>query len=703
MKQAQRKWHKKTAVAAAVMAALSPSAQFALAQDNESDGTDPTVEEILVIGEFQQSLVDRIPVTPKELPFTLNVVDRAYLDARNFNRPIEALTTLPNVAMTEDRLGTGTPNFLVRGFEAPVLVDNRVQNGFRGSGARDNSFVDRYEVLKGPASIALGPVQSGGVINTVTKTPTRDEFYGIDLRADQFGSVGAEFDANFGDSSGSDNALFRISGAYRDFQFDADETKRETVAIRPVVTFKLGENTTAKASVSYTEHEVNPNKGFPLTPDNEIPSQIGTNTFTGFANGMGDIEDVYYEAQVNHQFLDNLKLTVRGSRQTTDFDYQNVSGVYDYGYGFYSYSYRGETDSESTFLDAQLAYQTQRWGQQQDIVVGVSYNESDFERLFSPFPGVGPFTLESLVNPRVGQDSFTDLSPFSLFDNEVSSIYAEAALRPNEWLTVIGGVRYDDVDQVSTRFRRGEAFETGLVDDEVTFRVGATIKVSDDVNVFASFAQAFTPQSGIRRDNSPVGPELSNGFEVGAKGSLFNDVLQYEAGLFYTLREDVAVSDPTNGGDEFFTVNVGELRAQGLELTGNLNPVEGLNIDLNFGYTDTDITEAGDDEVVAAVFPEVTASAYLSYELQSGSLQGLTLGGGFRYVDERGLGGIFPSHTVADLNASYAIKENMTIALDFLNVTDELYIETASAFAGPSGGAVLGSPRTAVVTLRTRF
>ncbi|MEM9623468.1 MAG: TonB-dependent receptor, partial [Pseudomonadota bacterium] len=437
--------------------------------------------------------------------------------------------------------------------------------------------------------------------------------------------------------------------------------------------------------------------------DGSIPDQIDTDTFTGYANGQGEVDDLYYEAELTHKFLDNLKLTVRASHQETDFDYQNVSGVYDYGYGFYSYNYRGETESESTFFDLQIAYNTEMWGQRQDFVVGASYNEADFERLFSPFPSVGPFTLESLSDPRVGSEDFGELSTFSLFDNEVHSVFLEAAVRPNAWLTLIGGVRYDDADQLSTRFRGPTAFETGLEGEETTVRFGATAAASDSVNVYLSYAEAFTPQSGIRRDNSAVGPELSNGYEMGVKGDLLDGGVSFDLGAFYTLREDVAVSDPTNAGDEFFTVNVGELRAQGVEITSRIMLVDGLDITFSYGYTDTDITEAGDDEVQEAVFPEHTASAYFSYRWSSGPLTGLTLGGGLRYVDERGLDAVFDSHTIADLNLSYALNNDTSVSLDVLNINDEEYIETASAFAGPSGGAVLGAPRTAVLTLRTKF
>lgn len=719
MKKVNPKHHKKSAIALAVLAACQAKSQIGLAQEtNQDEAAASNIEEVVVLGEFQQSLVNRIPIGVNELPFTLNVIDRDFLDARNFTRPIEALTTLPNITRTEDRLGTGTANFLSRGFEAPILVDNRPQNGFRGAGARDDSFVERYEVLKGPASISLGPIGAGGIINTVTKLPEADQSFGIEVRGDQFGSIGGEFDVNLGETLGP-VFLLRINGAYRDFQFDADQTERQTFAIRPVVTADFGFSTSLKASVAYTDKSLNPNTGFPLLSNGEIPAQINTSTFTGFDNGTGDVEDILFEAEANHQFLDNLKLTVRGSQQTTDFNYQNTSGLYNYNYADgvpgiglndpYVYSYAGgaETESESTFFDAQLAYQAGFWGQQQDFVVGVAFDDSSFDRLFSDFPGVGPISLDNLDEPRIGTTDFGEFSPFTIFDQELNSAYVESALRPNDWLTIISGVRFDDLDQVTENFRGPNVFESAFDDNEVTFRVGGSAAVSETVNLYASFAQAFVPQFGVRRTSGPVEAETSTGFEIGVKGSIAEGLFSFDAGLFQSTRQDVAVDDPSNNAaaSEFFVITVGEVELEGLEFSGNLNPLPGLALTLNVGYTDIEITEAGDDEVTAEVFPEFTGSSYISYELQAGALEGLRFAGGLRYVGEReGPVVDFGSYTVADVSVSYPILENTHITLDVLNVADELYLENSASFAqNITGGSVLGPPMTAVLTLRTKF
>lgn len=698
--------------AVSVWAIVASAPAAAQVRDNEPNDAEAEGQ-IVVTGQFQQSLIDRIPIDPEELPFSLDIIDRKFLDERNFTRPIEALTTLPNVTFTEDRLGTGTPDFLARGFSAPILIDNRVQNNFRGSGARDDVFVERYEVLKGPASISLGPIGAGGIINTVTKVPEANRFIGYELRGDHFGSFAAELDANLGGITGNDTVLLRISGAYRNFQFDARETRRETVAVRPVAIFNLGEATSLKASVSYTRTEANPNAGFPLMSNGEIPRQIDTDTFTGSANGEAIAEDQYYEAVFNHEFLDNLKLTVRGSYQKTDFDYQNTAGLYNYNYAdggpgiglndplVYAYGFAGATTSDSTFVDAQLAYRADFWGNKQDFVVGAAYNETGFNRLFGRFRRLGAVNLNDLNTPRNPplQDPAT-FTPFSSFETELYSVFAEFALRPAEGLTIIGGIRYDDLEQVNIRRGNGVPFD----DDAWTVRIGSTYEAAEGVNLYASFAQSFSPQFGDRRDSTPLPPELSDGYEIGAKTNLFGGSLSLNAAYFYAERQNVGVFDPANGPGEFFQASIGKLTAQGVELSATIKPVRGLTIDAAYGFTDVDVK---DGNLEATPFADETGSLYASYTVPEGPLSGFGLRAGFRHIGAIPITNAISidGYTIVDAGLSYKVSRAMNLSLDLLNLTDERYIENGASSLGRSltGGAVLGQPLTAVFTIRGSF
>lgn len=699
------------------MAAASPSYAWDDQEENK-DETQSVDEAIVVTGAFQQSLIDRIPIAPEELPFTLNVTNRELLDERNYARPVDVLTTLPNITIVSDLQNIGSPLFLARGFSAPILVDNRKENAFRGSGARDDSFVDRYEVLRGPASISLGPVPSGGVINTVTKTPESERFVGFKLRADHFGSLGAEFDINAGDLFGGDFVQARVSGAVRNFEYDAKETKRLTYAIRPVLVFKLGEATALKTSIAYVRHEVNPNKGFPLYQDGSIPSNFDTDTFTGLANGEGVAEDIYIDGELRHNFLDNLRLTLRGSRQITDFNYQNTHGLHAVGGPpgidlansmVQSYQYRGVTTTRSTFFDAQLALDFDWSGRRQDFVVGGAYNKDSFNRMFSPIGTIPPFNVADVDIPRYGATTYGAPTPHTFNAGKLYSLFAETAIRPADWLTIVGGIRYDDLDQSFIAYRPpNRVLPSGLKGKEMTFRAGATAELTDGLNFYASYAESFNPQSGTRRDGSPVDAETSTGYEAGFKGNLFGNTLNFATAVFETKRLGVAVRDPTNVAGETFSVTIGKLRARGFEFSGDWRPVSGLNINLNYGHTDIDILEAGPTATVTSnSFPKDTASTFVTYRVPSGALEGLKFGGGARYVGKRqsNVPGIsFDDYTVGDLIASYPMSDKLELSLNVQNFTNKLYLESAGGFSGLLNyGHTFGAPRTFVLTLRGRL
>ncbi|MEM6649588.1 MAG: TonB-dependent receptor, partial [Pseudomonadota bacterium] len=462
------------------------------------------------------------------------------------------------------------------------------------------------------------------------------------------------------------------------------------------------------------EQELRRNTGFPLNADGSVPEGIDTDTFTGLQNGIGEVDDTYVDAQIVHDFLDNLKLTVRGSYQRGNISYQNADGLYNFNnvdgvrglseanpfvYTFYGFA--GDIDNEVLFFDAQLAYQAEMFGQTQDFVIGASYDDTSFERSFNSDTQSDPISLTDLDIPRVGPTTFTPLEPFDKTFLDLRSVFAETALRPKDWLTIVAGVRYDSLEQEGER--RG--FESLLEEDEVTFRLGASAAVVENLNVYLSFAEAFEPQGGRpQRSGEEVGPVLSTGYEAGLKGTLWNGRAGFEAAIFETTRENLAVADPNNAFGEDFQVTIGEIRLRGAEFSGNVALLDTLDWTVSLGLIDTDVLEAGDDEVTPPfLIPEFNASSFVTYEVGEGNLEGLKLGGGFRHYGDSENGTISnDAYTVADVNISYPIRDDITLSADILNVFDEFYLETGPLPIVTSANQ-LGQPRTAVITDRARF
>lgn len=674
----------------------------------------PEVERITIIGSFQQSLIDRLPITPKELPFTLNTLGREDINERGFIRPIEILDTLPNVQLRDDP-GYGNPSFLLRGFEAPILVNNRVTNPSRGPGQPDDAFVEQYEVLKGPASIALGPIAGGGVINAVTKLPEQEDFIDLHVAADQFGSVRSEFDINKASLLGSDAFSFRLSGAVRDFEFDAEQVDRQEISVRPVFLFDNGGATTATFSIGYKRTDSVPNVSFPLFDDGSVPPQFGTDTFFGSANTDVVGKDLLIDTQIRHEFLDNLTLTVRGSFQDTESDYQDRGGLYNYtGNGFspsnpfvYAYSQVSVLEQETRFLDAQLLYSFTFAGREQSIVVGTSYDEGDIDFFQGRFGQLGPFLIDEIDLPRIGspQESAPE-ERTSWVDQNLYSVYVEAVIRPTDRFTIVGGLRYDD-NKDALVIPGNDRFSRSQDESVVTGRVGITYEINDDINAFVSFAEAFIPQVGITRSGEQVEAERSENFEIGFKGTLLDGALGFDVAAFSTTRFNLAVDDPEDAGDftSIFRVTIGEQVNEGVELNLNYLNKSGLRFDLGFGYLDQKIKASAEDAVSVVNAPDYQVSAFATYTFQQGILNGLSIGGGVRHFGERPSSNPifeFPNVTVADAFASYPINRDTTVQLNVLNLFDQEYLESAG-FGNTQGLQRFGAPRTAIVSINTRF
>ncbi|MEM6484239.1 MAG: TonB-dependent receptor [Pseudomonadota bacterium] len=684
------------------------------------------LEEIVVRGTFQDSLINRLPLTEQELPFTLDTLSRDDITERAFIRPIDVLDTLPNVQIGVDQFGIGTPFFLARGFNAPILVNNRVASGLRSAGQRDDAFVERYEVLKGPASIALGPIAGGGVINTVTKTPGAEDFIDLSVAADNFGSLRGDFDLNDAELFGSETIGGRLSGAIRDFNFDPGEADRKERAIRPVIAFDNGGGTSARISFAYREIATKPIGYFALFDDGGIPDNFDTGTFFGLSTVDTELQDQLLDAQVVHEFIDGLQLTLRGSRQVTDLDYRDRNGLYNYNYDngrpgvsrdnpvANGYSQNGVSEEETDFLDAQLLYSFDVGGKEQSVVVGSSYVDNVFT-IDRDFLGViGPFSYDNIDAPRAGLPLNTtpSLTSMSNVRDELFSVYAEAVIRPIERLTIVGGLRYDDLEtstDVVRLFSDGRELETliSAQDDAVTGRLGASYEFTPSLNVFISYAEAFEPQRGILESGEPVGVQRSRNYEAGLKGALFNERLSFTFAAFETTRFDIAVDAPRTGDIfEEFQVLIGEQTNSGIELSSSFQADNGFRLDVNYGLLDQTTVENLDGARIAT-FPEHQVSVFGTYTIQAGALSGLSVGGGFRHFAEResDLPSFdYPSVTIGDARLAYPLTENTQVSLNVINVTDELYLESAAGGVGSVGGQHgFGTPRTFVLSFSMRL
>lgn len=147
----------------------------AAASENEAVRLEPVV-----------STATRTAKVVSDAPASVSVVTAKDIEARNVQRVDDALTNVPGVYVQS--LGGGTPSawanrITLRGipgyYRTAVMVDGQVLNNAFSGGTNMSAIpiesIEQIEVVPGPFSALYGGSAMGGVVNIITKTPTKRE------------------------------------------------------------------------------------------------------------------------------------------------------------------------------------------------------------------------------------------------------------------------------------------------------------------------------------------------------------------------------------------------------------------------------------------------------------------------------------------------------------------------------------------------
>ncbi|WP_396136482.1 TonB-dependent siderophore receptor [Chamaesiphon sp. VAR_48_metabat_403] len=256
-------------------------------------------------------------------------------------------------------------------------------------------------------------------------------------------------------------------------------------------------------------------------------------------------------------------------------------------------------------------------------------------------------------------------------------IYVQDQLALNDNLKFIVGGRFDFVD------RKYEEFTTNTSssgsDSAFSPRVGVVYQPTKAISLYTSYTSSFTPPGGsyFFGVDSSFKPERGNQYEVGVKADI-NDRLSATLALFDLTRANVTTADPDN---PTVSIQVGEQKSQGLELSlaGKIAP--GWNISTSYAYTDARITKDNSLPVGNRLsnVPNHAASLWTSYEFQSGNLQGWGAGLGLFYVGDRAdfdNSYTVPSYLRTDASIFYK-RDQLKASLSFKNLLNTNYFETS--------------------------
>ena len=294
-------------------------------------------------------------------------------------------------------------------------------------------------------------------------------------------------------------------------------------------------------------------------------------------------------------------------------------------------------------------------------------------------------------------------------------------------------------------------------DEEFTPRISLSYKPTDTLNLYATYAQGFKAggfDPRARADLDPLGlseqgfgPETVDSYEIGAKGSFFDNSLNLSAAIFYAEYSDQQItvqsgadSDGDGTNDTFVSsvFNAGESEYTGFELEGTWFINDLFTLSGNLGIIDAEIKEilSADvniaDQFVTQNTPELQGQVSLNYTNDFGDNGEVSVTGSLSYRDEyflfnvenpgfaAGANPLFPaggpaldpgSYTLADLSIVWtSASDKYRIGLHGRNLTDEEYRVAAYNFVTPSQlgvdsaySAFYGAPSTVTASLSVDF
>ncbi|HEY4263696.1 MAG TPA: TonB-dependent receptor [Micropepsaceae bacterium] len=272
-----------------------------------------------------------LPTTVQDTPQAIIVIPQQQLREQGVTSLEQALRNVPGITVSIGEGGTlNGDQFKIRGFDAQndVYVD-----GLRDFGVytRDSFAFQEVQVLKGPSGTMFGRGSTGGVINTVSKTPFLGDLYSGDAYAGNGAYYRALADVN--KQIDSTTAVRLNLMATSNHVVDRDQVYSHRWGADASVAFGLGTDT--KLILNYLHQDDNriPDYGIPvaqtpgvlvMTPasDNGVPR----NSFLGYDTDRDETHADVFTERLSHKATPWLTLTsdTRGGFYSRYFQYTTV-------------------------------------------------------------------------------------------------------------------------------------------------------------------------------------------------------------------------------------------------------------------------------------------------------------------------------------------------------------------------------------------
>ena len=724
--------------------------------------------EVIVVGKSYGQEIGKTVTPLKDVANTVTVIDRVQIEAQNLFTLEDALTATPGI--TVNGIGSEDPSFFSRGFAINnYLVDGVPTLAFGFPGVVPDLFAyDRLEVLRGPAGLFSGTGNPAGSINMVRKRPT--DIFTARASAGYGSWDNKRFELDVSSPVGGRGGV-RGGVMVQDQDQFFDVAHRNRLNAFAVADIEIGDRTTFTVGGSYDR--------FKPAIQSGLPGYVGTTTAEG---RLLDVDrstylgadwnrfrsDTYTGfAELAHRVSERWTLRATGLFTKVDrvdiYSYIGNQPVTPANGGTTNHiAYRGDSFAKTRSVDVNAVGSFRAFGLDHTLILGADYQAQDYDSYFTRLSNYARINVFNPVSPT--EPPLNPYGPLPYYPVQGSGatcpnrttavtpapancvlqvyggsstvieqygLYGQTRLQPLAGFTLIGGGRLTWWEQTTRTLLSPTSNgpfipSTSSYEAKFTPYAGLVWDITRQLNVYASYADSFTPQAApagrVLVGGGEVKPLVGEQYEIGSKLSLMDDRLLLSGAVYQITqgnRNFNVADEPT------LFLQVGKVRARGVEAAAIGEIVPGWFVNGGYTYTKSEYLEDTQPQFeglsLTPIIPKHQIKVFTNYAPKSGMLEGASLGGGVTWFSEtfggtpsvnvaatattpasRTVSSIVrqPAYAVVDLRAGYKFTDLISLSVNVNNVLDKTYYARISS---TGRGNYYGTPRSVFATLRVGF
>ncbi|MEC4113537.1 TonB-dependent siderophore receptor [Myroides pelagicus] len=588
-----------------------------------------------------------------KVPQSIQVIDRGLMDDQISMTISDAIAQNVSGVRSVLHQEQASAGIYVRGYSASNLRNGMDISGAFGPLREDNTFIERVEFVKGPAGFMMGNTQPGGFYNIVTKKPKGTNKKTVKVTLGSFNLYRAEVDIDT-KLSKDDKLLFRLNSMATKSDSYLLYNKNNYLSFAPSLKYNINENTNVTFEYIFNSNEFEggfakyaySKKGF-----KDLPRKF---TFSDPIIDPTTIKEHNVFINLDHRINENWNLTTKLGYVTATMEGESLYPIYN------SIDDAGNVKRNLSINDA---LNTSKLGQvymngtfdlakgvKSNILFGLDMGQkehiADWSVVRDETGAVAQVgDLFNIYNPVYGNLKKSDIPVYdrsrSLRERSAGNIneYSYTSLYVQDEIILLEdklrlglGVRYTSTEKTS-RAINGDAEKN----QAYTPRFSVNYNFSPSLTAYALYDQSFQEQLGRLENNESADPSKGTNIEFGIKKTWFNKKLYTSLALYQIDKTNILTPlNPDMNSD--IMVQSGKARSKGVEFDLNGQLTEGLNLTMNYAYTDAKITEDNNPAKKGMLLPGTakhSTNAWLTYRIPTGKMEGLGFSLGYQYQKDR--------------------------------------------------------------------